>query len=288
MRNVKSGVRMCQRKAEMSPFCGSGLPLFREEKLVAELWGCGREARECGQPVDNARRDARSMATRPSALSTGCPHAPKGVFFGTPIGRFLGHPPPQQGHPSLLGHPRQQGHPSRALPEPGLRAHRGPLDPGGDGCPCGRPGAMAVLAFFGTPIVVGTLLGHPPQQRHPSRALPEPGLRAHRDPLDPGGDGCPCGRPPGSDGCPCGRLRPTSTASCPPTSSAPLSRRPRLNGSSRGAARGHAGLPVRRLCGHGARDAILGRWQPCRSARVLESRDGQDHSHGRYPLALPG
>ncbi len=92
------------------------------------------------------------------------------------------------------------------------------------------------------------------------------------------------------DGCPCGRLslRPTSTASCPPTSSAPLSRRPRLNGSSRGAARGHAGPPVRRLCGHGARDAILGRWQPCRSARVLESRDGQDHSHGRYPLALPG
>ena len=136
--------------------------------------------------------------------------------------------------------------------------------------------------------------------------------------IDPGGRGfvliatlwtlaamapCPCGRPvlavglgrwlslrPLYDGCPCGRLslRPTSTASCPPTSSAPLSRRPRLNGSSRGAARGHAGLPVRRLCGHGARDAILGRSQRCGSARVLESRDGQDHSHGRYPLALPG
>ena len=163
MRNVKSGVRMCQRKAEISPFLQSrnvpflrfGLCSFsRSKNLLPKLWGCGREARECGQPVVNARRNARSMplgrARCPRAVHTPrraffLGHSSSELFWDTHRCRDT-HPPPQQGHPPVLGHPPQQGHPSRALPEPRLRAHRDPLDPGGDGCPRGRPGAMAVLA----------------------------------------------------------------------------------------------------------------------------------------------
>ena len=64
----------------MSPFAVRAFLFFEKKNLLLELWGCGREARECGQPVDNARGgNARSMATEPSALSTGCPHAPKGA-----------------------------------------------------------------------------------------------------------------------------------------------------------------------------------------------------------------
>ena len=177
MRNVKSGVRMCQRKAEISPFLQSrnvpflrfGLCSFsRSKNLLPKLWGCGREARECGQPVVNARRNARSMATRPSALSTGCPHAPKGVFFGTPIiGRFLGHPSLSgHRHPPLLGHPPpQQGHRNKDT-HPAPCPNRGFVliatlwtlaamavlavglssrSAWGDGCPCGLS-TMAVLA----------------------------------------------------------------------------------------------------------------------------------------------
>ena len=39
------------------PFFAVRAFLFFEKKnLLLELWGCGREARECGQPVGNARR----------------------------------------------------------------------------------------------------------------------------------------------------------------------------------------------------------------------------------------
>ncbi len=40
----------------MSPICSSGVPFFEKKILLRKLWGCGREARECGQPVGNARR----------------------------------------------------------------------------------------------------------------------------------------------------------------------------------------------------------------------------------------
>ena len=47
------------------PFLRFGPSLFFEKKiLLPKLWGCGREVRECGQPVGNARRNARSMTTR--------------------------------------------------------------------------------------------------------------------------------------------------------------------------------------------------------------------------------
>ena len=260
MRNVKSGVRIVNAKQKCPLFAVRAFLFFEKKNLLPKLWGCGREARECGQPVGNARRNARSMATRPSALSTGCPHAPKGVFFGTPIiGRFLGHPSLSgHRHPPLLGHPPpQQGHRNKDTHP----------------APCPNRGFVLIATLW-------TLA---------AMAVLAVGLSSR----SAWGDGCPCGLSTMAvlaAGCPCGRLslRPTSTASCPPTSSAPLSRRPRSNGSSRGAARGHAGPPVRRLCGHGARHATLGRSQRCGSARVLESRDGQDHSHGRYPLALPG
>ena len=255
MRNVKSGVRIVNAKQKCPLFAVRALLFFEKQKLVAEavgLWSRGARVWAAGgqraaeRPVDghSDERVVHGLSTRPEGRFFWDTH--HRTFFGTPI--VVGTPTPTVvGTPTTATRTPQQGHPSRALPEPGLRAHRDPLDPGGDGCPCGRP----VLA-----VGLGRWLS-----------------------LRPLYDGCPCGRL---------SLRPTSTASCPPTSSAPLSRRPRLNGSSRGAARGHAGPPVRRLCGHGARHATLGRSQRCGSARVLESRDGQDHSHGRYPLALPG
>ena len=65
-----------QRKVEMSPFCGSGLPLFREEKLVAEavgLWARGARVwagggqRAAERPVDGhaAERVVHGLSTRP-------------------------------------------------------------------------------------------------------------------------------------------------------------------------------------------------------------------------------
>ena len=42
-------------------------------QVDASLWVCGREARECGQPVDRAT-PGRDDLFKPLARSTGCPH----------------------------------------------------------------------------------------------------------------------------------------------------------------------------------------------------------------------
>ena len=63
----------------MSPFCGSGLSLFREEKLVAELWGCGREARLRGDVrAGGAGRFARHGGTS-AAVGAGAGGGEPGV-----------------------------------------------------------------------------------------------------------------------------------------------------------------------------------------------------------------
>ena len=103
MRNVKSGVRICQRKAEMSPFAVRAFLFFEKKNLL----------RNCGVVVERRASVGSRWATRggmPDRRPLGrahCPraaHTPRRAFFweaflGTPIiGRFLG-------HPSLSGHP---------------------------------------------------------------------------------------------------------------------------------------------------------------------------------------
>ena len=67
-----------------------------EKIWLSVLWSCGREARECGQAVDNA----------PGAFSTGCPHGPQGVgrsegLVHKSTGRFrLLMSPPAAHHPA--------------------------------------------------------------------------------------------------------------------------------------------------------------------------------------------
>ena len=70
----------CQPKVEMSPFCSSDFSLLREEKTCCLSCGVVGERRaSVGSRWATRGGNARSMASRPSALSTGCPHAPKGA-----------------------------------------------------------------------------------------------------------------------------------------------------------------------------------------------------------------
>ena len=67
-------------KVEMSPFCSSDFSLLREEKTCCLSCGVVGERRaSVGSRWATRGGNARSMASRPSALSTGCPHAPKGA-----------------------------------------------------------------------------------------------------------------------------------------------------------------------------------------------------------------
>ena len=64
----------------MSPFCSSDFSLLREEKTCCLSCGVVDERRaSVGSRWATRGGNARSMASRPSALSTGCPHAPKGA-----------------------------------------------------------------------------------------------------------------------------------------------------------------------------------------------------------------
>ena len=70
----------CQRKAEMSPFLRFGPFSFsRRKNLLPSCGVVGERRASVGSRWATRLRNDRSMATRPSALSTGCPHAPKGA-----------------------------------------------------------------------------------------------------------------------------------------------------------------------------------------------------------------
>ena len=79
-RSRHRGIGRCQPKVEMSPFCSSDFSLLREEKTCCLSCGVVGERRaSVGSRWATRGGNARSMASRPSALSTGCPHAPKGA-----------------------------------------------------------------------------------------------------------------------------------------------------------------------------------------------------------------
>ena len=69
----------CQRKVEMSPFAVRAFLFFEKKNLLPSCGVVGERRASVGSRWATRGENARSMATRPSALSTGCPHAPKGA-----------------------------------------------------------------------------------------------------------------------------------------------------------------------------------------------------------------